>query len=473
MQNRKSIVIAGLAVFAAVYMVGSPWVTAQQRPAPSEVRVAAVPTEKGGQDIFGPYEVVADWPKDLTTLPGHAGWTFGAGQSVFAESPDRVFVLQRGELPNVQRPEGRRLPDIGPSIAFPIGRLPWRDATTASPPGNGGTGQLAEERDQGVGGKAATRWASTRAGSTASWCSTRKGNLVESWTQWDSILQRPHFVAISPYDPQKHVWIVDDHKHVIYKFTNDGKTKVLTIGTYGVPGDDATHFNRPTFMDWFPDGSFVVADGYNGTRVVKFDKDGKFLATWGEKGDDRQGDAARLLQQRPRHRRRPEDAAGVRQRPRQPARAGVRRERQVPRRVDVRRPTRRTCTCSTSSADGYLWAADRGTNKILKYDLERQLHVLLGHVGRLPRRHVGRARHERRPGRQLLRRRSGQRRRAEVPPARRRESGVHGRQAASRSVEVGDYGLGTGIRAQALRARSLGASAPRTLRSVLQIPPDP
>ena len=33
-------------------------------------------------------------------------------------------------------------------------------------------------------------------------------------------------------------------------------------------------------MDWFPDGSFVVADGYNGTRVVKFDKDGKHVTAW-------------------------------------------------------------------------------------------------------------------------------------------------------------------------------------------------
>ena len=29
-------------------------------------------------------------------------------------------------------------------------------------------------------------------------------------------------------------------------------------------------------MDWLPDGSFFVADGYNGTRVVKFDADGNF-----------------------------------------------------------------------------------------------------------------------------------------------------------------------------------------------------
>ncbi len=71
------------------------------------------------------------------------------------------------------------------------------------------------------------------------------GTLIDSWNQWDSMMQRPHYVAISPYDAQKHVWIVDDHKHVIHKFTNDGKTKVQTIGTYGVPGNDA-HALQPS-----------------------------------------------------------------------------------------------------------------------------------------------------------------------------------------------------------------------------------
>ena len=55
-------------------------------------------------------------------------------------------------------------------------------------------------------------------------------------------------------------------------------------GTYGVPGADGTHFNRPTYIDFFPNGDWVVADGYNGTRVVKFDKNGKMIAQWGEKG---------------------------------------------------------------------------------------------------------------------------------------------------------------------------------------------
>ena len=68
-------------------------------------------------------------------MPGHEHWTWGAGQCVFAESPNRVFVLQRGELPVIKRPSTIKLPQIGPSIEFPMFRLPLRDATTASPPG--------------------------------------------------------------------------------------------------------------------------------------------------------------------------------------------------------------------------------------------------------------------------------------------------------------------------------------------------
>ena len=62
--------------------------------------------------------------------------------------------------------------------------------------------------------------------------------------------------------------------------------ELLTIGTWGVPGADATHLNRPTYIDFFPNGDLVVADGYNGTRVVKFDNNGKFIKDWGMKGSN-------------------------------------------------------------------------------------------------------------------------------------------------------------------------------------------
>ena len=129
------------------------------------------------------------------------------------------------------------------------------------------------------------RSAWTRAGSTASIVVDAQGNIIEEWTQWDKIFKRPHSVYVNPYDAQKHVWVVDDHMHAIYKFTNDGKTLVQTIGTPTVPGADATHFNRPTFMAWDPDSNFYVADGYNGTRVAKFDANGKFVLDWGQKGE--------------------------------------------------------------------------------------------------------------------------------------------------------------------------------------------
>ncbi len=254
---------------------------------------AAVPGDVGSQDLTGPYEVVKGWPKDISTLPGNEKWTYGAGQGVFAESPNRVFMLFRGELPKLPTPRATLLPQIGPSISFPVAGL-WRDATTASLPGVGGTDQDTrkwltawEGRDDEIGIKGPPY---RTLGVDAKWehcivVADANGNIIETWDQWDKLLRRPHSVFISPYDPQKHVWIVDDNMQVIYKFTNDGKQLVQTIGTPEREGADATHFNRPTFMDWLPDGTFFVSDGYTGTRVAKFDKDGKFLMTWGTKGN--------------------------------------------------------------------------------------------------------------------------------------------------------------------------------------------
>jgi DNA-binding beta-propeller fold protein YncE len=227
------------------------------------------------------------WPQDLSTLPGHEKWTYGGARGIFAESPDRVFLLGGGELPNMKRPAVRLLTDIGPNVQFPVPGLPWRNANTATPPGAGGSrqdpakgmemwrGSAPPYREMGVD----ARWEHCIVVVNA------QGKIIEEWTQWDHLFKRPHAIYISPYDPQKFVWVVDDHTHAIYRFTNDGKQLVQTIGTPNVPGADATHFNRPTFIAWLPDGTFYVADGYNGTRVAKFDATGKFLLDFGQSGD--------------------------------------------------------------------------------------------------------------------------------------------------------------------------------------------
>lgn len=277
--------VVGLA--AGVPLGGRLMPSSEGDEAATTVTAAAVADAIGAQDISGPYEVAPGWPKDLSTLPGHEKWTYGGARGIFAESPNRVYLLGGGELPNLKRPPVKRYPDVGPSVQFPIGGVPWRNANQATPPGAGGSGQDPAKgmeiwrgnappyRELGVD----ARWEHTLIVVNA------QGDIVEEWTQWDNMFKRPHAVYVSPYDPEKHVWIVDDHTHAIYKFTNDGKQIVQTIGTPNVSGADGTHFNRPTFMAWMPDGSFYVSDGYNGTRVAKFDASGKFLLDFGMRGE--------------------------------------------------------------------------------------------------------------------------------------------------------------------------------------------
>jgi DNA-binding beta-propeller fold protein YncE len=342
--------------------------------------MAAVSSEKGNQDVFGAYDVDANWPLDLTLLEGHENWTFGAGQSIFAENSNRIFALQRGELPAMQAPAFRTLNEIGPSLSFPNG--PWRNATRAALPANGGTSQNAE---RGI-----TDWIARggRLGIDARWehcilIFNSEGELVDAWPQWDSMLQRPHHVVINPNDPEKHVWIVDDHKHVIHKFTNDGSTLVQTIGTYGESGADEAHFNRPAFMAFMADGSFVVADGYNGTRVVKFDADGNYITSWGEAGN-------------PPDETRPGYFNNVHGVAVDPETNNIFVNDRGNQRIQVFNengsylyewnigPSPANLHMFIITPDRYLWAADRSTNKIIKYDLEGNFLYAFGTSGDFP-----------------------------------------------------------------------------------------
>ena len=63
---------------------------------------AAIDQDKGGQEEFGHYEVVPNWPQPLPDGPDgikHDGWTWGSVGAVYAETPDRIWIAQRGELP--------------------------------------------------------------------------------------------------------------------------------------------------------------------------------------------------------------------------------------------------------------------------------------------------------------------------------------------------------------------------------------
>ena len=84
-------------------------------------------------------------------------------------------------------------------------------------------------------------------------------------------------------DADDNVWTTDSADHVVIKFSPDGRV-LMTLGERGVAGEDARHFNKPADVAFGEGGTFFVADGYGNSRVVKFDKDGKFLLAWGKKG---------------------------------------------------------------------------------------------------------------------------------------------------------------------------------------------
>ena len=346
------------AVFLVTNRLGP--VEGQQKKTPGE-GFAAVPGLKGGQDVFGPYDPVQNWPRPLAeSLPNHEGWTWSQATDVFAESPDRVIVAQKGELPVL--PAGAARHDLAAADGAQH-QVPRRRRRA---------GARSRQRDSEL-GKAAADGSDGRPGVDWRWehviaVFDRNGKMIEDWSQWDKIWGRPHDVEISPYDPEKHIWIVDADNHFVSQVHQRRQEAVLMLGTPGVPGTDDTHFARPTFMAFMDANTWYLADGYDNTRVIKYDMNGKKLLEWGMKGTQPNETTSRLFQQRARHRGQPEDAPRLRERPQQRPPAGVRRERQVPRPVGFRSAAADEHPQHHMGANGVLWAADQGSNKLLGYD---------------------------------------------------------------------------------------------------------
>ena len=200
---------------------------------------------KGGDERTGHYDVVEGWWK---AAPDHDDeWSWGQVAGVAVDNPDRIIVVTRGDWP-ADRSEPRR------------GRLrPTNFIVVAD--GN--------------------------------------GNIVEQWSQWDAILTLPHQAYINPYDPERHVWVVDSgggngHMQVL-KFSNDGNELVMQLGEVDHPKTRADARARsdwgpytygwPSKLAFLPDGSFLLADGYWNSRIIKYTRDGEYVMEWGALGN--------------------------------------------------------------------------------------------------------------------------------------------------------------------------------------------
>lgn len=84
--------------------------------------------------------------------------------------------------------------------------------------------------------------------------------------------------------------------HQVFKFSPDGKL-LLTLGKPGgnPPGADAedpASFYQPNDVITYPNGDILVAEGHGGanSRLILFDKSGKFIKQFGKKGTGLQGE---------------------------------------------------------------------------------------------------------------------------------------------------------------------------------------
>jgi DNA-binding beta-propeller fold protein YncE len=130
-------------------------------------------------------------------------------------------------------------------------------------------------------------------------------------------------------DPQDNIWIVDQMSGSVIKFDQNGRVQMILgrkdeaervpalplnpppappaegggrggrggggggAGAEGAParggglpgaGAQSDVFRRPTDVAWDSAGNIYVADGYGNSRIAKFDKNGKFVKSWGSRG---------------------------------------------------------------------------------------------------------------------------------------------------------------------------------------------
>jgi hypothetical protein len=103
-----------------------------------------------------------------------------------------------------------------------------------------------------------------------------------------------HAVRVDPLD---NIWTVDEGSNMVIRFNPQGRVTMvlghrpepqdagLTVAPQAPGANPQPYtFDRPTDVAWDAAGDIFVSDGYGNSRVVKYDKNGRYIAAVGTKG---------------------------------------------------------------------------------------------------------------------------------------------------------------------------------------------
>jgi DNA-binding beta-propeller fold protein YncE len=100
-------------------------------------------------------------------------------------------------------------------------------------------------------------------------------------------------------DKDDNIWVTDKGSDMVIKFNPEGRV-VLVFGRKQEASDEGTEplkhvkpplppidglFRQVTDVAWDSAGNTFISDGYINSRIAKVDKDGNWLKSWGEPGD--------------------------------------------------------------------------------------------------------------------------------------------------------------------------------------------
>jgi hypothetical protein len=188
--------------------------------------------------------------------------------------PPVSLLGARNDLPNPYRPgvswgqlpEGRRWGSTASITTAPDGKLWVVDRC-------------------GVSGAGGTTCGGANAGVNPIFQFDASGKMLKTFGA--GMFVSPHKLSV---DQEGNLWLADNGGHQVFKLNQDGKV-LLTLGKNGVAGPGLDEFDAPTDVAIAPNGDIFVGDGHTGggtatgnARIMKFNKDGKFIKTWGKKG---------------------------------------------------------------------------------------------------------------------------------------------------------------------------------------------